>query len=273
MQFKKGIWFLVSWLFMVAAHAQGSETILQLAFNKTSTVIFNTGILAVDRGSRDVMAQRVKGMENVLQLKASRRGFPETNLTVITRDGQVHEFAVNYSPDPPKLIMEINAGQSNDKAISGIVSENFSASELRTNAGKIVNDDAVRYMTSVHRNAMWLSLEDVYVDKNVIYYRIGLTNNSSINYDVGYTRWSVRDRRTAKRTASQEIGVVPVYVHGDNPVIAAKTECTVVYAMEKFTIPNTKMLVLEVQEKNGGRNLQLRINSRKLMRAKIITPR
>ena len=65
---------------------------LDITYSKTTSLVFPFSIKGVDRGSKDVLAQKAKGVENVLQLKAARRSFPETNLTIITADGNLHHF-------------------------------------------------------------------------------------------------------------------------------------------------------------------------------------
>jgi hypothetical protein len=40
-----------------------------------------------------------------------------------------------------------------------------------------------------------------------------------------------------------------------------------VFALEKFTIPDAKYLAIQIMEKNGGRHLSMKINNRKIMQA------
>lgn len=60
---------------------------LEIAFLKTTNIVFPFAIKSVDRGSKDILAQKAGGIENILQLKAAKEDFPETNLTVVTADG------------------------------------------------------------------------------------------------------------------------------------------------------------------------------------------
>src|SRR3954449_11289338 len=71
--------------------------------NKTTHLIFPYAIRSIDRGSPDVLAQKAPGSGNVLQLKAARADFVETNVTVITADNKLYPFKVNYSPLPEHL--------------------------------------------------------------------------------------------------------------------------------------------------------------------------
>src|SRR6267378_7169742 len=97
--------FLLGWcLIILALKANGQSAVqthhVEVTYNKTSNIVFPTIITSVDRGSRDILAQKAKGVENVLQLKAGKENFPETSLTVITADGILHQFTVNYSSQP-----------------------------------------------------------------------------------------------------------------------------------------------------------------------------
>lgn len=80
---------------------------LTISQAKTTNIIFPQAIISVDRGSRYILAQKAKGVENILQVKAARDSFPETNLSVITADGRLNSFVVNYSSQPPALNLSI----------------------------------------------------------------------------------------------------------------------------------------------------------------------
>src|SRR4051812_37752723 len=62
---------------------------LNITLNKTTNLIFPYAIKSVDRGSADVLAQKAKGVENILLVKAGKENFSETNLSVITADGKL----------------------------------------------------------------------------------------------------------------------------------------------------------------------------------------
>src|SRR5689334_3832150 len=103
---------LGSLLALFATKANGQSVIdsqnIQVTLNKTSSIVFPAVITSVDRGSRDILAQKAKGVNNVLQLKAAKPNFRETNLTVITGDGVLHHFTVRYSQDPSSLTVNVN---------------------------------------------------------------------------------------------------------------------------------------------------------------------
>jgi len=61
--------------------------------------------------------------------------------------------------------------------------------------------------------------------------------------------------------------VKPVYIAGNNRQLKANQVNIVVIALEKFTITYAKYLAIEVNEKNGGRNLFMKVNNNKIVKA------
>jgi conjugative transposon TraN protein len=107
----------------------------------------------------------------------------------------------------------------------------------------------------------------IYIREDVIYYQLDLQNESQIDYDINFLRFYVRDKKRAKRTAVQEDEITPLYTAGNALGVKAGTHNRVVVALNKFTIPDAKYLAIEIGEKNGGRNLLLKVNNRKILKA------
>jgi len=61
---------------------------LAITTDKTTSLIFPFPIKYVDRGTKDILVQPVKENGNILLVKAATKQFTETNLSVITGDGQ-----------------------------------------------------------------------------------------------------------------------------------------------------------------------------------------
>jgi conjugative transposon TraN protein len=247
------------------AQAPVDSASIVVTYNKTTSIIFRSSIKSVDRGSRDVLAQKASGIENILHVKAARQYFPETNLTVITEDSILHQIAVNYAKDPSVLVYNIAMSDKN---------------RFATFDSKLTSYQLDRYALSIlpsHQFSLWrckdktgkakLQLQSIHIRSDVLFFHIAVKNQSSISYTVNYIRLFVRDRVQPQRTASQENTVVPIMSKGNvNETLAGQTE-HIIYATDKFTIPHSKRLYIEVYESNGGRNLKLKINNRKIIRA------
>jgi Domain of unknown function (DUF4138) len=83
-------------------------------------------------------------------------------------------------------------------------------------------------------------------------------------------RFSVCDKRKARRVATQERGIRPLYEIGNNQKIRAHTVEETLFAFPKFTMAEGKYLSIEIVEKNGGRHLRLKVKNRFLANARAL---
>ena len=74
---------------------------LEVTYNKTVHIIFPSAVRYVDLGSPDLIAGKADGAENVIRVKATVKDFKsETNMSVITEDGNFYTFNVKYADEP-----------------------------------------------------------------------------------------------------------------------------------------------------------------------------
>ncbi|MBX2914725.1 MAG: conjugative transposon protein TraN [Cyclobacteriaceae bacterium] len=241
---------------------------VEVTYNKTSSIIFNSGITSVDRGSRDVLAQKAKGVNNVLQLKAGRINFKETNLTVITSDGKLHHFTVSYADRPRSFTMQVNdTGASEKGDVPMLFQTQMTSSEMERYAEGILNLSQRGALSKTVHYGMKLSLQGIFIEGNVMFYHLRIANRSNIPFHTDMLRFYVKDKQNVKRTASQEISVLPLFIHGNADELKGATTQDVIVALEKFTIPDAKVLAIELLERKGGRHLKLLLKNRTIIRA------
>lgn len=266
---KKVILGLIGIIVTATAFAQQVENkTLAISFNKTTSVIFPYSITSVDRGSSDVLAQKARGVENVLQIKAGRKGFSETNLTVITADGVLHQFTVGYSDAPATQTITVASNDNEESLI--LVKDVINEREIQSDSRLVLNQAVSGKVDRDMKYQLELSLQDIFIHNNTLYYRIHIRNKSAINFDVKSLKFLVRDKKKVKRTSSQEVELVPLYVGNKSDNIKGYASNTMVYALRKFTIPDGKVLHINLFEENGGRNLSLRIDNKDILKAKML---
>lgn len=237
-----------------------------VAFSKTTNIIFPYSIVSVDIGSQDVLAQKAKGAENILQIKAAKEGFPQTNISIITGDGTLTSFLVDYAEQPAVLNLSLSIEEKKNSTC--ILSETFNEAEVQKYAKLAsVSKEKINSVKDI-RFGIRLQLNGLFIHDNIMYFRLNIANETNINYDIDQLRFYIRDQKKAKRTATQEIEINPLYVKGDAAVIVGQTERVFVYAVPKFTIPDKKYLVIELMEKNGGRYLKIRVRNKTIIQAK-----
>lgn len=249
-------------------NAQGitDTTAVVLTFNKTTSVIFPSSIKTVDRGSRDVLAQKAAGIENILFLKAARKYFPETNLTVITEDSTLRQLRIQYSKDPSTLVYHVSPSSASIRHAG--FKDKINSYQLEQYAHRIFASRSYLFPRKTRRGKVTLSLKSIHIRDNILLFQINVANRSNISYSIDYARIFVKDKVQARRTASQEKNIEPILVKGNNREVAGQSSERLIYATDKFTIPHTRRVQIELYEKNGARNMTLRIKHRLLVRAR-----
>ena len=159
---------------------------------------------------------------------------------------------------------------------------------LRASCEKIIKEDM--RMTSlidmkidrvVHRSGkMKLQLRGIYTQGSTLYFLLRMQNRSSLDYDVEAIHFFITDPSNRKTSLVQSPSVQsplvqytelkPVYVYDSSSVVPGYGKATNVIVLPRFTLPYGKRLVIEVLEKNGGRQLQLQTTNIILERARIL---
>lgn len=242
---------LASWL-CIAASAQTS---ICLSTDKTTSLIFPSAIKHVDRGTQAVLAQQVKDAPAVLLVKAGAKAFPETNLSVITEDGALYTFRVCYDGNPATWVYRLPVqGKETIADIAKAVADN----------PKFINRAGAK------SGGVKAEVIGIYINEDVLYFQLQLSNVTAINYDIEHLRFYTADKKKGKRTAVQEAELTPLHIAGNTAIVAAGSQTSIVVAFEKFTIPDAKFLGIQLSEKNGGRHLNLVVSSPTLMRTRAI---
>ena len=254
---------------------------LEVTFNKTVHVIFPSAIRYVDLGSADLLAAKADGTENVLRVKAALRDFSrESNLSVITEDGAYYTFNVKYADEPVKLSVEMTDFLHDGEAVNR--PNNTLAvymQELGQESPLLVklimqsiynnNDREIKHLGS-KRFGIQHTLKGVYTHNGLLYFHLQLKNSSNVPFNIDFIMFKIADKKVAKRTAIQEQVIWPLRAYNNLMVIGGKRTERTIFTLPKFTIPDDKMLVIELNEQEGGRHQRFTVDNADLIRAKVI---
>jgi len=233
----------------------GQSTSISIASNKTTSLIFPFIIKHVDSGTKDILVQQVAEAKNILFVKAAVKNFGATNLSVVTEDGSLYGFDINYQPDPVRLIYHLPV---KDKE-----SASFYARDILDNQGNM-------HGIKDHSWGVISKVKGIYVKNDIIYYQLQIINKSPINYDLDFLHFYLSDKKKVKRTAFQENHIWPVITAGNTKCIPANSNSIIVAAIKKFTIPNGRQLVIDIHERDGGRNLLMKVGNNKMIHATVL---
>ena len=255
---------------------------LEVTFDKTCHVIFPSAIAYVDLGSANIIAGKADGAENVIRVKAAKRGFKgETNMSVITEDGAYYSFNVKYAREPRVLNVEMTDFIHDGEAVNRPNnSMNIYLKELGSESPVLVrlvmksiwkeNKRRVKHIGSKSFGIQFL-LKGIYTHNGLLYFHTEIKNSSNVPFDVDYITWKIVDKKVAKRTAIQEQVIQPLRTQNFVLDVAGNSNERTVWTMDKFTLPDDKCLVVELAEKNGGRHQSFTIENTDLVRARVIS--
>jgi len=255
---------------------------LEVTFDKTCHVIFPAAIAYVDLGSANIIAGKADGAENVIRVKAAKRGFKgETNMSVITEDGAYYSFNVKYAREPRILNVEMTDFIHDGEAVNRPNnSMNIYLKELGSESPVLVrlvmksiwkeNKRRVKHIGSKSFGIQFL-LKGIYTHNGLLYFHTEIKNTSNVPFDVDYITWKIVDKKMAKRTAIQEQVIQPLRTQNFVLNVAGNSKERTVWTMDKFTLPDDKCLVVELAEKNGGRHQSFTIENTDLVRARVIS--
>lgn len=249
---KRLVWLAVMSLFFVSLKAQTS---LCISTEKTTSLVFPFSILHVDRGTQAILAQQVKESPTILLVKAAEKGFPETNLSVVTDDGSVYSFVVCYDNDPATWVYHLPTNRY---------------ATLATYANGILDNPRTMHGIKDEQWDIKAMVSGIYIKNEIMYYQLNITNSSPVDYDIDVLRFFIRDKKKGKRTAIQETDLKPLHISGNTSQVKANSTSSIVFALDKFTIPDAKYLAVQIMEKNGGRHLSMKVSNKKIMHAIIL---
>jgi conjugative transposon TraN protein len=254
---------------------------LEVTFTKTVHIIFPAAIRYVDLGSIDLLAAKADGAENVLRVKAATQGFrKESNLSVITEEGSYYTFNVKYADEPVKLSVEMadflhtgyelnRPGNELPVFLSDLGCESPYLVRLITETIHHNNRTKLKHIGSRNFGIQYL-LKGIYSHNELLFFHFQLKNTSTVSFNVDYITFKIIDKKVAKRTAIQERVIIPIRSYNQMVTIAGGKEERTVFVLPKFTLPDEKQLVIELIEKDGGRNQTLMVENADLVRAEVI---
>lgn len=254
---------------------------VQVTFAKTVHIIFPSAVRYMDLGSDWIIAGKADGAENVIRVKATTEGFPgETNFSVICEDGSFYSFNARYAHEPEMLNIEMKDFLENgDTTDFSHTRMNIYFRELGNESPLLVKlimqsiykEDRreIRHLGCKRFGVQFL-LKSVHSHNGLFYFHTETRNRSNVAFRTDFIRFKIVDKKVPKRTAIQERVIDPVRSYNEVLVTEGKSDVRTVYAVPQFTIPDDKLLVIELFEKDGGRHQTIRVENADLVAAKQI---
>jgi conjugative transposon TraN protein len=272
---------------------------LGISATKTTHIIFPSKIREFDAGTDYVLAQVPENVTNVLRVKANGQtafcapgSTAETNMTIITDDGNLYSFLVRHQPDPEVLNINMANNQPADEPNPQMHSlsranhvpvlltngkanaqnakpADLSPTELRHDSERIYERKGFIRRIKAKKQGISSRLMGLYVHGKVMYLQLAFQNKTDIDYDVDFIKFYVRDRDKLKRMAAQEVELQPYTTYpAEVRTLKANTKQQAIFALPLRTLSDDKVLEIELYERDGGRHLKYQADSNELIKAK-----
>ncbi|XMO85020.1 DUF4138 domain-containing protein [Algibacter sp. AS12] len=267
----KPILFTLIVLISALAEAQTTEILDTIYANDSKNValFFPEPIRQGITGSEHFVFTYNREKEQYFGLLQAQPG-KESNLLVINRNGSIFSYIVRYKEQLSKLNYFIplsnSIGNEKPKVADSIQTEI---------AEKSIDNDTYYYQKFcsylldrrqylgryTRRNSgVILRVENIVFNKDELYFVIQIRNNSTLDYDLNFLNLSIETRQKGKRKSLQRLYLEPIFKHNLPSKIVVDETVRFIYIMPKFSLSNDRRVILELNEKDGERNIQMKIS-------------
>ncbi len=196
----------------------------------------------------------------------------ESNLLVVNRNGSIFSYIVRYKKQLSKLNYFIPLSNSigNEKPFvkDSVLVE--SSEELVDNStyyyqkfcSYLLNRKQRIGRIKKRNEGIILTVENIVFDKDELYFVIEIENNSTLDYDLNFLNLSVETRQKGKRKSLQRLYQEPIYKHNLPSKIKENGMARFVYVLPKFSLSDDRRAILELNEKDGERNIEMKLSHR-----------
>jgi conjugative transposon TraN protein len=242
---------------------------LKVSDTKTSHLVCPDKVNYVQAGDYSIIqAEVVPELSNLVRIKAAQPFDKPTSLTVVCAD-HIYSFELTYGNDAP-ITYPI---------------ESFESQQAMTFSGQLMPDYLLKdlcdqvlekhrhqfHIRKAKKDGIEVRLNSISLKNDALFFEVQITNKTNMSYDVESFNFWITDRKKAKATNVQEYQVFPQYQRNKVQRIPGDVTVREVFVMEKMTIPDQRILKIELGEKalgNTGRKLSFNLKNRDILKAR-----
>ena len=193
-------------------------------------------------------------------------------MLVVNRNGSIFSYIVRYKKQLSKLnyFIPLSSSIGNEKPIvkDSVLVE--SSEELVDNStyyyqkfcSYLLNRKQRIARIKKRNEGIILTVENIVFDKDELYFVIEIENNSTLDYDLNFLNLSIETRQKGKRKSLQRLYKEPIYKDNLPSKIKENEMARFVYVLPKFSLSDDRRAILELNEKDGERNIEMKLSHR-----------
>jgi conjugative transposon TraN protein len=260
---------LIIFVFALIQISVSAQNILKVSATKTSHLVCPDKVVYVQAGDYSlVQTEIVPELSNLIRIKALQSFDKQTSLTLVCAD-RIYSFVIEFGEDAP-ITYPL---------------ESFESQKAMTFSGKMMPDQVLKDLCDqvldrhkvqfrrrkTEKEGIRIRLNSISQKNDALFFELQITNQTNMAYDVESFNFWITDKKKAKATNVQEYQVFPQYQRHNVQRISGEVTVREVFVIEKMTIPDGRILKIELGEKalgNTGRKLTFSLKNKDILRAK-----
>ena len=196
----------------------------------------------------------------------------ESNLLVIDARGSVYSYILKYKkqlsrlnyfiPEPERIGKEKPKGIDSTKVAKPEKEIAPNKTYYRRFSSYLLSKNQRIGRIKKRKQGIVLSIENIVFNKEELYFVIQIENRSSLDYDLNFLNLSIQTRQKGKKKSLQTLQQEPIYQYKVLAKLRKKQSLKMIYVFPKFSISKDRRALLELNEKDGERNVSLKISHR-----------
>ena len=242
---------------------------LKVSDTKASHLVCPDKVSYVQAGDYSlIQAEVVPELSNMVRVKATQPFEKQTSLTIVCAN-RIYSFELQYGNDAP-ITYPIETFQSQSAmTFSGKLMPDHVLKEL---CDQVLNKHKHQFhKRKAEKDGITIRLNSISLKNDALFFELEISNKTSMAYDVESFNFWITDKKKAKATNVQEYQVFPQYQRNQIQRIPGEETVREVFVMEKMTIPDGRILKIELNEKalgNTGRKLSFNLKNKDILKVR-----
>lgn len=201
----------------------------------------------------------------------------DSNLLVLTTDGQIYSYILKYEENLPRLNYFIDIGESIGNEIPQVTTSDTIPSVKEDKVFSIEEDSLTRRkihlgklsqfylknskgnLKTSRKDGLILRIRDIIYKRNDTFIVFEIENKSGIDFQLDYLNVYLTKGNRKRNASYQKLLKSPTFKYGAPKIIKHRQQKKFVYVLPKFTIGEHEKLEVEVREKRGARSLKIKL--------------
>lgn len=260
-----------------------NEKVIKVTDSKTVNLFFESPIERAIVGSSNYeFGYNKKNADYIGVIKGSKGS--DSNLTVITLDGNIYSFILRYS----KSISVLNHFVKEDLSIGNLnnnkevkkrkevdsikkierekkefeIKREKNAAEIKyiVAAKKVINEPLLFRRAFRINDKVKFHVKSIVYDKDQLYFLCNIKNKANVDYDINFIEFYITSKSSGKSRSGQKILMQPAYKYHYKNRIEKGDQNDFVIVFDKFSINKNKLFVLAINEEKGEKNIALALD-------------